>query len=191
MLGGQFRPWESGLVVCHWTPRVLWRLWLPVNQNPNLRGRTITPTRPFGCLCTVIMIYLSSLSDSPHPGRVMFTYLIMDFYSHRSYLEKKQSIFTQTNNIQTQSDTALSGLPPNKRLISEYARVPTNTHVQTHLCGLLCFDRPVGVWGPLETSCLWERCVVSPQLLSLIFCFVFVSRIETFSEPDKDRCCID
>lgn len=118
-------------------------------------------------------------------------YLIMDFYSHRSYLEKKQRIFTQTNHIQTQSDTALAGPLSNKQQISEYAQVPTNTLVQTQLCVLLCFDRPVGVWGPLETSCSWERCVVSPQLLSLIFCFVFVSLIETFSEPDKDHCSIE
>lgn len=113
----------------------------------------------------------------------------LDFYFHRSYLEKKQSIFTQT--ISKHSQTALAGLPPNQRLISQYAQVPANIHVQTQLCGLLCFDRPVGVLGPLETSCLWERCVVSPRLLSLIFCFVFVSLIETFSEPDEDHCSID
>lgn len=144
----------------------------------------------FGCLRAVIMIHLSSLSDPPTLAKWCLRIWLWIFIpTAHIWRRNRASLHRQT--ISKQSDTALAGLSPNKRLISEYAQVPTNTDVQTQLCGLLCFDRPVGVWGPLETSCSWERCVVSPQLLSLIFCFVFVSLIETFSEPDKDRCSID
>lgn len=106
----QCRPWESSLVVFYWTPVSVTSV-AASQAEPRSNASTISPTRPFGPLCAVKMIYLSSLSASnPHPSRGTFTYLIRDFYFHKSYLEKQQSIFTQTNNIQTKSATASAGL---------------------------------------------------------------------------------
>lgn len=124
--------------------------------EPRSNASTISPTRPFGRLCAVKMIYLGSLSASnPHPSRGTFTYLIRDFYFHKSYLEKQQSIFTQTNNIQIKSATASAGLSAPTGDI----RTHRYLHTHAHLCCLRCFDRPGCVWGPLETSWSWERCL--------------------------------
>lgn len=171
--------WCNGLAP---DPLCLRLLWLPLNRNPNLTTRAISPTRPFGCLCTAIMIYLSALYLMPlHPGRWMFTYLIMDFYSHHSYLEKPQSIFTQTNNIQTTAaKTAVAGLPPNQRVISEHAQVPTHTHmhVQTHLCSLPCFDRRCRCLGPTgDIMVVGKMCRVTMALVcDLLFCLCLTDR---------------
>lgn len=121
---------ESDLVVFHWTP--VSAMSVAASQpEPKSNVSTISPTRPFGLLCAVKMIYLSSLSDfNPHPSRGMFTYLITDFYFHNSYLEKQQSIFTQTISKQSQPQLQLVYAPTGD--------IRTHRYLQTHTCRHIC-----------------------------------------------------
>lgn len=159
---------------------------------PKSNGEYNLTHRPVAPLCAVKMIYLSSLSDfNPHPSRGMFTYLMMDFY-FLLFGEATEHLYTDRQYPNKVSHSFSWSVCTNRR--HQNTQVPTNTVMQTHLCCLRCFDRPVGVWGPLETSWPWERClpirwqlcaVTMALICNLLFC------LSTFSGPDKDHCGID
>lgn len=122
-------------MVFHWTP--VSAMSVAASQpQPKSNVSTISPTRPFSLLCAVKMIYLSSLSDfNPHPSRGMFTYLITDFYFHNSYLEKQQSIFTQTISKQSQPQLQLAYAPTGD--IGTHRYLQTHTHADTFVLSAL------------------------------------------------------
>lgn len=132
----------------------------------------------------------SSLSDPPPPWHMdvylsdygfLFPPLIFGEATEHLYTDK------QYPNNSCKNSCSWSASKPAGDI-----RTCTGTYTHTCMCRHICavylvLTDGVGVWAPLETSWSWERCAVSPWLLTVISCFVFVS----LTEPDKDHCSID